>query len=200
MAKKIRAIDQLADYHPKTRAQWRAWLKKNHLSSAGVWFVYFKKETGKRKFTYADAVEEALCFGWVDSLPRKLDAERSKLLFTPRKPKSVWSALNKQRVARLIADGLMTPAGLAKIEAAQRDGSWNTLDASDNLEIPADLATALANNKTAKKNFQAFPRSAKRAILYWLTNAKRESTRQARLTKLVTMAEVNKRANFDDPK
>jgi uncharacterized protein YdeI (YjbR/CyaY-like superfamily) len=159
--------------------------------------VYFKKATGKPRVTYDEAVEEALCFGWIDSLPRKFDRDRSKLLFTPRKRKSVWSKLNKERVEKLIASGLMTEIGLAKIEAAKQDGSWILLDASDNLEIAEDLRTELAANRTAKTNFEMFPIGAKKSILQWLNSAKREETRQARIEKLVRMAAQNKRINFD---
>lgn len=180
-----------------SRQQWRAWLKENHAKSAGIWFVYFKKQTGKPRVTYDEAVEEALCFGWIDSVPRKFDENRSKLLFTMRKPKSVWSKLNKARIEILIEKGLMTEIGLAKIEAAKKDGSWNALDASDNLEIPIDLAKAFERNKAAKKNFDAFSDSVKRVILSWIFSAKRDETRAARIGKTVEMATRNKRANFD---
>ena len=162
-----------------------------------MWFVYFKKHTGKPRVSYDEAVEEGLCFGWIDSLPRKLDEDRTKLLFTPRKPKSVWSQLNKERIVKLMANGAMTESGLAKIEAAKKDGSWNTLDASDNLKISDELAKAFRRNRVAQKNFDGFAPSAKKAILYWLYSAKQEETRAARIVKIVTMAANKKRANFD---
>jgi uncharacterized protein YdeI (YjbR/CyaY-like superfamily) len=190
-------VDEFPDVHPLTREQWRAWLAEHHDQLPGAWFVYFKKQTGKPRVSYDEAVEEALCFGWIDSLPRKLDEERSKLLFTPRKAKSVWSKLNKERIERLIAQGLMTTTGLAKIEAAQKDGSWNALNASDNLEVADDLAQAFRQNRTAEINFHAFSNSVKKAILQWLNSAKRAETRAARIKKLITMAAQNKRVNFD---
>jgi len=190
-------INEFSDFHPRDRKEWRGWLKKNYAKLSGIWFVYFKKQTGKPRVTYDEAVEEALCFGWIDSVPRKFDDERSKLLFTPRKPKSVWSKLNKTRVEKLIENGLMTESGLAKIEAAKRDGSWNALDASDNLEIPTDLARAFEVNKTAAKNFIRFSDAVKRNILSWVGSAKRSETRAARIEKTVTMAERNKRVNYD---
>lgn len=193
----MRKVDELEDFHPLSRREWREWLAENHDKSAGVWFVYFKKQAGKPRVSYTEAVEEALCFGWIDSLPRKLDDERSKLLFTPRKRKSVWSKLNKERIEKLIKNGLMTETGLAKIEAAKKDGSWNTLDASDNLEIPTDLAKEFRANKAAAENFEAFPASVKRGILYWITSAKRDETRKNRVEKTVRMAAKNKRAGFD---
>ena len=115
-------INEFSDFHPLTRKEWRDWLAKNHAKYAGIWFVYYKKQTGKPRVSYDEAVEEALCFGWIDSLPRKIDEKRSKLLFTPRKPKSVWSKLNKTRIERLIENGLMTEVGLAKIEATKGTG------------------------------------------------------------------------------
>lgn len=192
-----RKIDSFEDVHPLSRSEWRKWLKENHDKSPGVWFVYYKKHTGKPRVEYDDAVEEALCFGWIDSLARSFDEERSRLLMTPRKRKSVWSKPNKARVEKVITAGLMTEIGLAKIEQAKADGSWNTLDSSDKLEIPKDLKTAFVNDKTAKKNWDAFAPSARKAILYWLGSAKREETRRARIEKIVSMAAVGKRANFD---
>lgn len=192
-----RKIDEFEDFHPKTRAEWREWLAKHHDSAQGVWFVYYKKASGKPRVTYDEAVEEALCYGWIDSLPRKVDDERSKLLFTPRKPKSVWSKPNKERIERMLEQGLMTEAGLKKIEAAKEDGSWDTLNDSDNLVIAPDLAKEFAANKPAAKNFEAFTKSTKSVILSWINSAKREETRAARIAKTVSMAAKNKRANFD---
>jgi len=190
-------IDEFKDFHPLVRQEWREWLEKNHDKFDGIWFVYFKKSANKSRVTYDEAVEEALCFGWIDSLPRKIDDNRSKLLFTTRKPKSVWSKLNKTRIEKLIANGAMTEIGLAKIEAAKADGSWNALDASDNLEIAGDLQRAFAANKAAGKNFQAFTDSVKKVILQWINNAKRTETRQQRIKETIQMAEQNLRAQFD---
>ncbi len=181
--------------HPKTRAEWRQWLKRHHKQEEGVWLISYKKATGKSRFDYDEAVEEALCFGWVDSKPNKLDEERSMLWFAPRKPGTGWSKLNKSRVEKLIADGLMTPAGLAKVEAAKQDGSWNALDKVEELEIPADLAQAFTANQTAQQYFDAFPRSVKRAILEWISNAKKPETRAKRIEETVSQAEKNIRAN-----
>jgi uncharacterized protein YdeI (YjbR/CyaY-like superfamily) len=190
-------IDEFSDFHPLNRGEWRDWLAENYAKSSGIWFVYFKKQAGQPSVTYDEAVEEALCFGWIDSLPRKFDEERSKLLFTPRKPKSVWSKLNKTRIEKLIKNGLMTESGLVKIEAAKKDGSWNTLDDSDNLKMPPDLVGELKVEKEAEKNFNAFSDSVKRTILAWIGSAKRSETRNARIIKTVEMAKRNKRANFD---
>ena len=181
--------------HPLSRADWRAWLSENHGQSTGVWLVSFKKGTGKPRFEYEEAVEEALCFGWIDSKPNKLDAARSLLWFAPRKAKTGWSRPNKERVERLLAAGLMHPAGLAKIEQAKADGSWTALDAIEDLQLPADLVAAMVALPPAEANFVAFPRSAKRGILEWIHTAKRPETRAARIAETARLAQNNERAN-----
>jgi len=159
--------------------------------------VYYKKETGKRKFTYADAVEEALCFGWIDSSPKKIDAERSALKFTPRKSKSAWSKLNKQRIKKLIEQSQMTAAGLSKIEEAKKDGSWNLLNSSDqhayNNSLPLELEKAFSNNKRARQNFMAFPRGYRKRFLFWIDSAKTSGTRLSRIQQTLRMAALNKK-------
>jgi uncharacterized protein YdeI (YjbR/CyaY-like superfamily) len=181
--------------HPKTRAEWRAWLEQNHTRTEGIWLISYKKATGKPRFNYEEAVEEALCFGWIDSKGNKLDEERSMLWFAPRKPGTGWSKPNKERVEKLITDGRIAPAGLAKIEAAKQDGSWNALDAVEALEIPADLEQALAANEPAGAYFDAFPRSVKRAILEWIASAKRPDTRAKRVEETSRLAAENIRAS-----
>lgn len=181
--------------HPRSRAEWRQWLEEHHTQTEGVWFISFKKASGEPRVEYEEAVEEALCFGWIDSKANKLDDARTMLWFTPRKPGTGWSRPNKERIARLIDSGLMRPAGLARIEAAKQDGSWNALDAVEALEIPPDLAEELARNPVAAQYFDAFPRSAKRVILVWITGAKRPETRARRIAETVELAAQNKRAN-----
>ena len=181
--------------HPLTRAEWRTWLEGNHTQTTGVWLINYKKATGKPRLEYEESVEEALCFGWIDSVANKLDEERSMLWFAPRKPGSGWSRPNKERIERLIQSGLMMPAGLAKIAAAQQDGSWNALDAVEALEIPPDLATALAENPPAADSFANFPRSVKRGILDWIRQAKRPETRAKRVEATARLAAANIRAN-----
>jgi uncharacterized protein YdeI (YjbR/CyaY-like superfamily) len=165
------------------------------MQGEGVWLISYKKATGKPRVEYNDAVEEALCFGWIDSKPNKLDDERSMLWFAPRKPGSGWSRINKERVERMIAAGLMTDVGLAKIEAAKQDGSWHALDAVEVLEIPTDLEEALASYASARKHFDAFPRSVKRGILEWIATAKRPETRARRIEETARLAEDNVRAH-----
>lgn len=184
-------------FHPKTRKKWRLWLQKNHLVLPGVWFVYYKKESGKRRVTYEEAVEEALCFGWIDSLPRKIDECTSALKFTPRKPKSVWSKLNKTRVEKLTQSGLMMPAGLAAVQQAKENGSWHILSSSDMQadlnQVPSDLEKLFARNKKAKMNFASFSLSIRKQFLFWIDSAKRPETRQARLRQTLLMAAANKK-------
>lgn len=170
-------------------------MKKNHAAAPGVLLVYAKKHTGMASLDWDEAVEEALCFGWIDSKGNKLDDERSLLWFSPRKAKTGWSKLNKERVERLITAGLMAEAGLAKIEAAKQDGSWNALDGVEALEMPPDLETALASYSAARQNFEAFPRSVKRAILEWISQAKRPETRAKRVEETARLAQDNIRAN-----
>lgn len=181
--------------HPKTRAEWRAWLGQHHNRAEGVWLISYKKATGKPYVTYDEAVEEALCFGWVDSKPNKLDEERSMLWFAPRKAGTGWSKPNKERVARLLAQGLMAEAGLEKVRAAQADGSWNALDAVEALIVPPDLEAAFERYEGARENFDAFPRSAKRGILEWIVSAKRPETRAKRVEETARLAAENVRAN-----
>jgi uncharacterized protein YdeI (YjbR/CyaY-like superfamily) len=190
-----RAIDNFKQVHVTTRAAWRRWLSSHHATSPGIWLVRFKKGYGPAP-SYDDIVEEALCVGWVDSLPRALDAERTMLLITPRKPKSVWSAPNRERVARLIASGLMRPAGLAKVEAAKADGSWDALKAAESLELPPALVKAFRGQQRARANWDAFTDASRRAILQWLLSAKTDATREKRVAEIVAKAAVGKRANF----
>lgn len=181
--------------HPLSRAEWRAWLEQNHGRAQGVWLITYKKATGRPRVEYDEAVEEALCFGWIDSKPNRLDDERSMLWFAPRKPGTGWSRPNKERVERMLAAGLMAEAGRAKIEAAKADGSWAALDAIEALEVPPDLATALAAYPSAAGHFEAFPRSVKRGILEWISTAKTPETRAKRIAETAQLAEENRRAN-----
>jgi uncharacterized protein YdeI (YjbR/CyaY-like superfamily) len=181
--------------HPLTRAAWRAWLAANHARTQGVWLVSFKKHTNKPAVAYDDAVEEALCFGWVDSKPGKLDDDRTMLYFAPRKPKSKWAKTNKARVEKLLAAGLMQPAGIAKVEAAKKCGTWEALDAVEALEVPPDLTTAFRKYAGAKANWDAFPKSVKRGILEWIVSAKKPETRAKRIDETARLAAQNVRAN-----
>ncbi len=176
------------------RHAWRAWLEENHARSRGVRIVVCKKHGGARGLSYEEVVEEALCFGWIDSATQALDAEHFVQCVTPRKPGSIWAKSNKARVAKLIRRGLMTPAGLEKIRAAKQDGSWTRLDAVESLRLPPDLKKALAANNVAQRNFAAWSASSKKMVLWWIASAKRPETRAKRIQETVRSAEKNKRA------
>ena len=137
-------------------------------------------------------MEEALCFGWVDSRTRRLDDERYMLMFTPRKPGSPWSRPNKERVERLVASGLMTPPRLAKIEEAQRNGAWTVYDAIEDLVIPDDLAAALAEGTSAQETFEGFSISVRKNILWWIASARRPETRARRIAKTAAAVAENR--------
>jgi uncharacterized protein YdeI (YjbR/CyaY-like superfamily) len=179
----------------ESRAELRAWLAQYHGRTDGVWLVTFKKHRPDKYVAYDELVEEAICFGWIDSLPRKLDEDRTMHWLTPRKPGSGWSRRNKERVERLQAAGMVAPADLEIIEAAQADGSWSVLDAIEALEIPPDLEKALSGYASARVNFEAFPRSVKRSILAWRLNARRPETRARRVEETARLAQDNIRAN-----
>jgi uncharacterized protein YdeI (YjbR/CyaY-like superfamily) len=181
--------------HAETRPEWRRWLAANHAGSPGVWLVSWKTATGKPAVGYAESVEEALCFGWIDSLNRTIDDERTQQLFTPRRPGSRWSRSNKERVERLLADGLIEPAGLAAIEAAKASGAWTALDDVENLVVPDDLAASFAAHPGAAEHWEAFPPSVRRAILVWILDAKRPETRARRVAETASEAAAGRRAN-----
>ena len=177
------------------RAAWRRWLARHHRRGDGVWLVLHKKGSTSGSLTYVDAVLEALCFGWIDSKSNTLDDERYKQWMAPRKPKSAWSAVNKQRVAELIASGAMSAAGRAAIEAAKADGSWNALDRSDALELPGDLLDAFVRHPGSRSNWDRFPPGVRKQILEWIYAAKRDETRARRVEQTASLAVLNERAN-----
>ncbi|MDS3860213.1 YdeI/OmpD-associated family protein [Thermosynechococcaceae cyanobacterium BACA0444] len=183
--------DTLKTFYAPNRQAWREWLKMNHRASAGIWLLYYKVRSQQPSIQYSEAVQEALCFGWIDSKVKSIDAERYQQVFTPRKPKSVWSKLNKSYVQDLIEQGLMTQAGLEMINRAKEDGSWTSLDQIEALIVPADLQQALATNALTNQNFQALSNSAKKNILFWIDSAKRAETRQKRIVQTVNAMALN---------
>ncbi len=187
----------LSDFERKefrSRAALRRWLAANHDSAATFWLVTYKKHVADAYIPYGDIVEELLCFGWIDARTRRVDDDRTMLLVSARKPGGTWSSPNKKRVARLVQSGLMMPAGQAAIDAAKEDGSWNFLDDVEKLIVPDDLAAALARNKRAKRNYEAFNSSAKKVILLWIKTAKRDETRRKRIRDTVRLAAKNIKA------
>lgn len=180
---------------PTTRSGLRSWLEHNHATSSGVWLAGYKKATGKPRLDYAEVVEEALSFGWIDSKPNSLDDERSLLWISPRNPKSGWSRINKERIARLEREGRLADAGKAAVAVAKRNGAWTALDAVEALEMPSDLEQALRKNRRAAEHFAAFPPSSKKIILTWIAAARRPDTRASRVAHTVSLAARNIRAN-----
>jgi uncharacterized protein YdeI (YjbR/CyaY-like superfamily) len=181
-----------------SRSELRAWLAANHDRGEGIWLVTHKRTSGLPAPAYDDIVEEALCFGWIDSTVRGLDDTRSMLLLTPRKPTSTWAATNKERVARLAAEGLIQEPGWAAIRVAQQNGSWTILDSVEALEVPTDLAAALAERVGAAENFAAFSASSRKAILWWVVSAKRADTRARRVATTARLAADGIRANHPE--
>jgi uncharacterized protein YdeI (YjbR/CyaY-like superfamily) len=187
-------LDGAPHVHADDRATWRAWLVANHATARGAWLVTWRPRSGRVRLDYDGAIEEALCFGWVDSTGGQVDDERGKLYFAPRKSRSVWAASNKTRVERLIREGRMAPAGLAAIERARANGSWEVLDAAERLEVPEDLAAAFEVRPPAAVNFAAFRPSARKMLLGWVAVARRPQTRAARITEIAEAAARNERA------
>lgn len=175
----------------KTPQEWRAWLQSNHDKEAEVWLIFYKKETGKTSLDYEAAVEEALCFGWVDSLIKKIDEEKYARKFTPRKDDSNWSALNKRRVKRLMKSGRMTPVGLAKVEAAQKSGHWDQPQRKPAISFdpPEDFKKALDQNKKAKEFFEQLAPTDQKQFIVWIRVAKRPETKNRRIRESVQLLE-----------
>jgi uncharacterized protein YdeI (YjbR/CyaY-like superfamily) len=178
-------MGELPRVQPKSRNAWRAWLTKHHASSTGVWLVYAKKHSGIPSLTYNDAVEEALCFGWIDSKINPIDDDFYMQVFTPRKLKSAWSASNRARAERLLAAGLMTPAGLAVIKAAKHSGTWEAWKHVEDLTIPPDLGKAIKANPDASRNWASYSASRRKGVLYRLASAKRSDTRAKYLQDII---------------
>jgi uncharacterized protein YdeI (YjbR/CyaY-like superfamily) len=181
-------------YHAETRAQWRAWLEANHDSARGVWLCSWRGAIARPVCRYPEVVEEALCFGWIDSTVNVLDDDRALQLLTPRKPKSTWTRLNRRRVADMEAAGLMTDAGRHAVEIARENGWWTILDPVEDLLVPDDLGAALDANDTARARWDEFPPSARKAMLWWVISAAKDATRARRIESIVEKAGRGERA------
>jgi uncharacterized protein YdeI (YjbR/CyaY-like superfamily) len=178
-------------FYPKNKEEWRVWLENNHARLENVWVVFYKKASGIPTISWSDSVDEALCFGWIDSKKIAIDAEKSHQFFSKRKPKSTWSKINKLKVERLIAEGLMTKAGFESIEIAKQNGSWYILDDVDALVIPPDLESAFDSYPSSKAFFASLSPSIKKMMLYWLISAKQAETRQKRINEIAELASQN---------
>lgn len=175
-------------FDPKDLAHWRSWLKENHTTKDSVWLVFYTKASGKNVISWSEAVDQALCFGWIDSKKIKIDEETSHQYFSKRKAKSTWSKINKDKIERLIDENLMAPAGLEIIEIAKQNGSWNLLDEVEQLIVPEDLDKALKANPGAEEYFLNLSKSTRKFMLTWILFAKRPETRQKRINEIAEHA------------
>lgn len=174
-----------------TDTEWRNWLSENYDSSNGIYLILYKVSSEMASMRWEEAVRVALCYGWIDSTVKRLDEEKRRQLFTPRKTKSVWSRLNKSHIQDLKAKNLMHSSGLKKIDMAKSDGSWTALDDVENLVIPEDLALAFKANQIAYKNYLAFTMSYRKGYLYWLHSGKRKATREKRIAEIIKLCTLN---------
>ena len=175
-------------FYPETKQHLRKWLQKNHLTKDAVWLIFYKKHTGKPSLAWSDAVDEALCFGWIDSKGETIDKDTFRQYFCKRKPTSTWSKINKQKIETLTAKGLMAEAGFKVIEIAKQNGSWAILDEAEELIVPSELEKAFKNFKDSKGFFISLSKSKKKVLLYWIALAKTDTTRQKRILEIVENA------------
>jgi len=187
-------LEEKEHFYFKNASAWREWLHNNHDSSTGVYLIFYKVNSPFESMRWEEAVQVAICYGWIDSTVRNVDEHSRKQIFSPRKNKSVWSKLNKTYIEKLIADNLMHESGLAKIEIAKQNGSWISLDAVEDLIIPEDLAMAFEQNQIAFENYQNFSPSYRKSYLYWLNQAKRPETRHNRITSIIDLCQQNKKS------
>lgn len=181
-------MSDIEQFYPKSQTEWREWLRENHLSKQCVWLVFYKKNSGISTITWSDAVDEALCFGWIDSVKKKLDEERSIQFFSRRKANSTWSKINKAKVEQLILDGKFSKAGHDCIAIAKQNGSWNILDEVEELIIPKDLEKEFKTKAGSKTFFLSLSRSTRKAMLQWLVLAKQKETRRRRVKEIAELA------------
>ena len=180
--------EEIETYCPKSPKDWRKWLEKNHQSKQSVWLIYFRASTKIPSISWSEAVDEALCFGWIDSTKKTIDNERYMQYFSRRKPNSTWSKINKEKVTKLIQNNLMTKAGFDSIETAKQNGTWILMDDVENLIIPEDLRIALNKNESSMEFFQSQSRSIKKGMLHWVVVAKRIETRKKRIAEIAQSA------------
>lgn len=194
-----RPFPLMSEFQPTTvaadAAAWRNWLAHHHATHDHVWLILFKKASTTNSVTYDEAVDEALCYGWVDSVPKKRDADSYYQYFSRRNPTSNWSRVNKEKIARLDAAGKLAPAGRKMVETARASGTWDALNDVENLVVPDDLAAAFDARAGSRAHWETFPRSVRRGILEWIFNAKRPTTRNKRIGETAERAARNERAN-----
>ncbi|MDR6300382.1 YdeI/OmpD-associated family protein [Mesonia maritima] len=186
-------MKEITDYCPTNKNDWRNWLKENHLEKDGIWLIIHKKSAEKFNLTWSEAVEEALCFGWIDSLKKPIDSTKYRQYFSKRKPNSTWSKINKDTIEKLSKAGWLAEAGIKSIAIAKENGSWTILDSVENLEIPSDLEMEFNNHPNSKTYFLSLSKSVKKSMLQWIVLAKRTETRQKRIKEIASCTSQQKR-------
>jgi uncharacterized protein YdeI (YjbR/CyaY-like superfamily) len=184
-------MKDVEDYCPYDKKDWRKWLELNHNKKEAVWLIFHKKKSPNYNLSWSDSVDEALCFGWIDSVKRTIDTEKYKQYFSKRKAKSNWSKINKDKVRILIEQGLMEEEGYKSIEIAKENGSWTILDEVEALVIPEDLKEEFAKYKGSMEYFDSLSKSVKKILLHWVVSAKRKETKQKRILEIVKNASKN---------
>ena len=185
--------NNIADFCPENRQEWRKWLEKNHKNKDGIWLIIYKQNSKTPNLTWSEAVEESLCFGWIDSVKKSIDSEKYRQYFTKRKSKSTWSKINKDKIQKLNQEGLMTKSGLDIVEIAKKNGSWTILDSVENLEIPKDLEQEFEQHTGAKAYFLSLSKSVRKMMLYWIVSAKRVETRNKRILEIAISSGKNEK-------
>lgn len=175
-------------YYPTSRADWRKWLVKNHETKQSVWLLFYNKKSEKVSISWSDAVNEALCFGWIDSKKQTIDEFSYRQYYSKRKPNSTWSKINKEKIEQLVKNGLMSKSGLKSIEIAKQNGFWTILDEVEQLIVPKDLKEVLTSYNNAFEYFDSQSKSSKKMLLYWVASAKRPKTRQKRIEEISKLA------------
>ena len=179
---------EIEEFYPETKQHLRKWLQRNHLIKDAVWLIFYKKHTGKSSVAWTDAVDEALCFGWIDSKGETIDKDTFRQYFCKRKPTSTWSKINKQKIETLTAKGLMAEAGFKVIDIAKQNGSWTILDEAEELIVPTELEKAFGKFENSKDYFLSLSKSKQKVLLYWIALAKTETTRHNRILEIAENA------------
>ena len=184
---------KIETFCPSDKKDWRDWLEQNHKKKEAVWLIFFKKKSSTPNLSWSEAVDAALCFGWIDSVKKTIDSERYIQYFSRRKPNSIWSKINKDKIEKLTESGLMTEPGLKSIEIAKQNGSWTLLDSVENLEIPEDLEQEFKQYPESKDYFLSLSKSVRKTMLAWVALAKRQDTRAKRVTEIAKNARHKKK-------
>lgn len=185
-------VEDFESFYPTNTAEWRAWLEENHKKKESIWLIFYKKSAKEPSISWSEAVDEAICFGWIDSLKKTIDEKSYRQFFTPRKPKSGWSKVNKDKVEKLTRLNKMAPAGMATVNQAKANGMWELLDKIEALIVPPALETAFNQEPQAKDFYESLSKSKKKGVLYWVISAKRPETKAKRIEEFLSFAAEGK--------